>query len=52
MALVKERSELENKMLEIQHWLASLSGDLQNESYEIDEFTVEYLYQLSQVCRM
>ena len=49
MTLVKHQSELEGKMLKIQLWLGSLSGDLQNEPYEIDEFTVDYLYQLCQV---
>ena len=49
MAATKNKSELEVKILEVQQWLASLSGDLKNEPYEIDEFTVEYLYQLCQV---
>ena len=44
-----DRQELETKVIEIQEWLGSISGDLQNESYEINEFTVNYLYQLCQV---
>ena len=49
MAVTKNKSELEVKVLEVQQWLASLSSDLNNEPFEIDEFTVEYLYQLCQV---
>ena len=52
MAATKNKSELEVKILEVQQWLASLSGDLKNEPYEIDEFTVEYLYQLCQVFKL
>ena len=43
-------TQLESKVSEIKQWLGSLSGELQNESYEINEFTVSYLYHLCQVC--
>ena len=41
--------DLEAKVAKIQKWLGTLSGDLQKESYEINEFTVDYLYHLAQV---
>lgn len=41
--------DLEAKVAKIQKWLGTLSGDLQKDSYEINEFTVDYLYHLAQL---
>ena len=40
---------LESKVMMVQQWLAEVSPDLAHTKYEINQHTVNYLYQLAMV---